>query len=207
MIAILDYGIGNLGAFYNLYSRLNIPVSVVSDSDKLKSASKIILPGVGAFDWAMSKLHKSGMFDTLNTLVIENKIPILGVCSGMQLMANRSEEGRLPGLSWIDGEVVSINASSKDSRVILPHMGWNDVIITKNSGLFVGMESSRYYFLHSFYFKARLDSDVLAVTDYGSQFPAAIGRSNIFGVQFHPEKSHSWGIKLLKNFAEMKFGA
>jgi glutamine amidotransferase len=199
MISIVDYGSGNISAILNIYNRLGIQVSVASTPADLNAAEKIILPGVGAFDQAMRCLEQSGMKDVLNDLVIHKRTPILGVCVGMQIMAHRSEEGELRGLGWIDGEVQKF-AVSEITHV--PHMGWNDVVPSKCSSLFAGLEKDAvFYFLHSYYFRCSNSDNVLALTEYGSAFASAINLGHIFGVQFHPEKSHQWGIKLLKNFA------
>jgi len=204
MIIIIDYGLGNIRAFANVYERLNIPVSVAITSDDLKAATKIILPGVGAFDHSMSKLNNSGMRDTLDKLVLDHRLPILGICVGMQMLAKSSEEGVLPGLGWIDGTVKRFDASVLNSKTQLPHMGWNTIRPNNGNPLLVNFNNdSRFYFLHSYYFQCNNPNDTIATTDYGIQYSSAINHNNIYGVQFHPEKSHQWGIQLLKNFAEL----
>ncbi|MBC6962781.1 MAG: imidazole glycerol phosphate synthase subunit HisH [Nitrosomonas sp.] len=203
MIIIVNYGLGNIQAFVNIYNRLNIPARIVETPEELATAEKIILPGVGAFDWAMSRLEASGMRDCLDDLVLRKKRPVLGVCVGMQMMAKRSDEGRLNGLSWIDAEVRRFNESAFTQQTHLPHMGWNDVIPRDVSSLFKSIDSPRFYFLHSYYFAPANPEDILAETDYNGPFPSAVRSGNVFGTQFHPEKSHGWGIQLLKNFAEL----
>ena len=211
MIAIVNYGLGNIHAFANIYKRLNIAVGIASAPDKLLAADKIILPGVGAFDWAMMRLNESGMREALEELVVNKNTPVLGICVGMQMMAKRSDEGVLDGLGWVDAEVHSLRdesgVRSKERgvrRMSLPHMGWNDVLPGNNGCLFRNLESkSRFYFLHSYYFVPEHESDILSTTDYYGSFASSVRSGNIFGVQFHPEKSHQWGIQLLKNFAEM----
>ena len=204
MIAIIDYGLGNIRAFANVYKNLNIPFQIVSKQDELKDATRIILPGVGAFDYAMERLEQSGMRDSLNELVLNRKIPVLGICVGMQMLAQSSEEGSLPGLGWIDGVVKKFDTSALAHGTLLPHMGWNNVQPVGDSGLFNGLDDrSIFYFLHSYYFQCHNDKDVIATTDYGGRFTCAAGFGNIYGVQFHPEKSHQWGIQLLKNFGEL----
>lgn len=204
MIAIVDYGLGNIQAVANIYKRLNIPARVVSSAEELGGAEKIILPGVGAFDWAMVRLDQSGMREALDDLVLRHGRLVLGICVGMQIMARRSDEGVLEGLGWIDGEVKRFDEAAFTQTTRLPHMGWNDVSPRRNGGLFRGLESdARFYFLHSYYFAPREDDDVMAVTDYNGSFASGVGAGNVFGVQFHPEKSHQWGIQLLKNFAEL----
>ncbi|MCK9380227.1 MAG: imidazole glycerol phosphate synthase subunit HisH [Sulfuritalea sp.] len=204
MITIVDYGLGNVLAFMNVYSRLNIPVAVAKSADDLAKATKLILPGVGSFDHAMRQLELSGMRHAIEQLVLQKGIPVLGVCVGMQMLAKSSEEGMLAGLGWIDGKVRKFDLSTMPRGASLPHMGWNDVQPVADSGLFKGMEQdARFYFLHSYYFQCRQQADILAVTDYGDQFTCAVRRNNVYGVQFHPEKSHHFGSQLLKNFAEI----
>lgn len=204
MIAIINYGSGNIQAIGNIYNRLNLPFFVAAQPDDLKKATKIILPGVGAFDQAIGDLEKSGLRQALDEHVLHHKKPVLGICVGMQLLANESEEGILKGLGWIDGSVRKFDHSSFNQATHLPHMGWNNVEPAKNNPLFkeVG-PGSRYYFLHSYYFSCNRQEDLLAVTDYGGPFASAVNSENIYGVQFHPEKSHQSGIQLLKNFAAL----
>lgn len=204
MIAIINYGLGNIRAFANVYKNLNIPCKIATKTDDLKNAAKIMLPGVGAFDCAMQLLQKSGMRGSLDELVLQRNIPVLGICVGMQIMAFSSEEGNLPGLGWIQGEVKKINTSKLAQKTHLPHMGWNNVNPIQDTGLFQDIKSgSRFYFLHSYYFDCYDNQDVIAITDYGDQFACAVNSDNIYGVQFHPEKSHQNGIQLLKNFANL----
>ena len=203
MITVLDYGLGNVAAFVNIYKRLNLPVEVATTSKQLSGAKKIILPGVGAFDWAMTRLNESGMRECLDELVRQSKTPVLGVCVGMQMMAKKSDEGKLPGLGWIDAEVKRFDDAGFNQRTHLPHMGWNDVNPRSSACLFKGLNSPRFYFLHSYYFAPANSDDVLGVTDYCGDFASVARCANVFGTQFHPEKSHQWGISLLKNFAEL----
>lgn len=204
MIAIVDYGLGNIQAFTNIYKRLNEPVCLAKSADELADATHIVLPGVGSFDWAMERLDISGMRATLDHLVLEKKIPVIGICVGMQMMAKRSDEGRAAGLGWFDAEVKRFDESCIQGRTHLPHMGWNDVHPLDTQGLFQDMDAyARFYFLHSYYFAPNGAGDVLAYTDYGDRFASAVRSQNIYGVQFHPEKSHSWGINLLRNFARL----
>lgn len=204
MIAIIDYGLGNVKAFANVYKKLNIPAIIVKQAEDLKKASKMILPGVGAFDNAMQRLEKSGMRQFLDEMVLHCHVPVLGICVGMQMLACSSEEGSLPGLAWIDGEVKRFKLSSLRHSICVPHMGWNDVKPVKKNGLLQGLDlGARFYFLHSYYFQSHRNEDIIAVTDYNGKFTCAVNFGNVFGVQFHPEKSHQWGIRLLKNFAEL----
>ena len=203
MIGIIDYGLGNINAFCNVYRHLNLPVTAVRTAGELAGCDHLILPGVGAFDNAIGKLDASGMRQAITRRVTEEKVPILGVCVGMQMLADASEEGRLPGLGWIPGTVKRFDPARIAERTKLPHMGWNNVRIG-DSPLFRGLEQdSRFYFIHSYYFVPDDPAHSLARSAYGGDFASAVGRNNIFGVQFHPEKSHAAGIVLLKNFAEL----
>ena len=170
----------------------------------MNNASKVILPGVGAFDHAMQRLEKSGMRQILDQMVLQRHVPVLGICVGVQMLAGSSEEGSLPGLGWIDGEVKRFNSLSTGHSLRVPHMGWNNIIPSnKHNDLLQGLDiDARFYFLHSYYFHCCRSEDVIAVTDYGEKFACAVNRGNVFGVQFHPEKSHQWGIRLLGNFAK-----
>jgi len=204
MIAIVNYGLGNIHALANIYKKLNVTVCIASSPDELLTADRIILPGVGAFDWAMTRLNESGMRDTLDELVFGKGYPVLGICVGMQMMAKRSEEGVLAGLGWMDAEVKKFNHPSFTQKTHLPHMGWNDVTPISTEGLFRNLgKGARFYFLHSYYFLPHHEDEVLAVTDYNGTFASSVRLGNVFGVQFHPEKSHQWGLQLLKNFAEL----
>lgn len=202
MIVIIDYGSGNVRAIGNIYDRLNIPYIIAHTPEDVTKGSKIILPGVGAFDQTISELNKSGMRQTLDRLVLSEKMPVLGICVGMQLLAHSSEEGTSQGLGWIEGTVKKFKKVDAESTLALPHMGWNTVRPVRDSPLFQGVDLEfGYYFLHSFYYSCTRSSHVLAETQYGMAFASAVQNENIFGVQFHPEKSHHAGIQLLKNFA------
>lgn len=204
MITLVDYGLGNVSAFYNLYKRLNIPVVIAKSPSDLECATKIILPGVGAFDHAIKLLDASGMRDTLERLVCSNCVPLLGVCVGMQILANGSDEGRFPGLGWIPGRVREFNANDKLANLPIPHMGWNDVSPVAGCGLFNGLENdARFYFLHSYFFECEQEANITATSSYGINFSCGVKCGNVYGVQFHPEKSHQYGALLLKNFANM----
>jgi len=203
MIKIVDYGLGNILAFHNMYKRLNIASSIAKTAADLQGATKIILPGVGAFDHAMELLDGSGMRGALDELVLERRVPVLGICVGMQILAQSSDEGRARGLGWIGGNVKGFKSLDLP-ELLLPHMGWNDVKPAAGSRLFSQLENdARFYFLHSFYFQCARYEDVSAVSSYGIDFSCAVSADNIHGVQFHPEKSHHFGAQLLKNFAEL----
>ena len=201
MITIVNYGLGNLGSIQNMLKKVGATDVMIADSPaQLEHASKIILPGVGAFDSGMGHLLAGKWIDMLNTRVLEEKIPVLGICLGMQLMTNSSEEGNMPGLGWIDAEVIKFRFEKK-TRLKVPHMGWNIVKQAKPSSLISSPEEEkRFYFVHSYYVKTRNDSDALLYSEYGQNFVSAFERNNILGVQFHPEKSHRFGMALLRNF-------
>jgi glutamine amidotransferase len=204
MITIIDYGVGNIFAFQNVYRRLNIPTKIAKTAKDLLDAEKLILPGVGSFDYAMNQLNNSGMRETLDELVLKLKIPVIGICVGMQMMGNRSDEGQVDGLRWIDSEILKFDESLVNHRTKLPHMGWNDVTPIENQPLFLGLEKNAiFYFLHSFYFKCNNKNESIATSEYGISFSSAVNRENIYGIQFHPEKSHLYGEKLLSNFANL----
>ena len=204
MISIIDYGLGNLKAFINIYKRLNIAAELVTTKDQLVKAEKIILPGVGSFDQAMNKLSNSVFYDLFNEMVLEKEVPVLGICVGMQMLAKSSEEGKKKGLCLIDGEVKLLDVSKIKHVTKLPHMGWNNIKITQNNPLFIDLEKKPlFYFLHSYYFVANENKNIISEVNYGEKFTCAINHKNIYGVQFHPEKSHDNGIKLLKNFSSI----
>jgi imidazole glycerol-phosphate synthase subunit HisH len=202
MITIIDYKTGNLGSIQNILKRIGEDSVVTSDYDEIARATKLILPGVGAFDTGMRNLTRLNLIDILNKKVIEEKIPVLGICLGMQLLSKNSEEGSLPGLGWIDASTVRFKF--KDSTEYkIPHMGWNFIRQHKAGKLFDNMyPDSRFYFVHSYFFRANEPEDVLTSTTYEIEFTSAIERGNILGVQFHPEKSHKFGMKLLRNFVD-----
>jgi glutamine amidotransferase len=203
MIAIVDYGVGNVRAFVNVYHRLNIDVKPARRPEELASASRIVLPGVGSFDHAMDQLQRSGMREVLDDLVLRQRVPVLGVCVGMQMLGHASDEGQLPGLGWVGGRVKIMTSLTSAAAPPLPHMGWNDVRPAGDSPLFARLETARFYFLHSYYFECADHKDAIASSTYGLDFACAVNSGNIFGVQFHPEKSHHYGARLLQNFAEM----
>jgi glutamine amidotransferase len=204
MIGLIDYGVGNVQAFSNIYKRLDITHRRVCTPDDLAGVTKLILPGVGVFDDTMQKFNSSGLRDDVERLVLHDGLPILGVCVGMQMMAKSSEEGELHGLGWIDAAVLRLDTTNLSHRTRLPHMGWNDALPKRNSGLFGdSQESGRFYFLHSYFFSCNRTSDTVAEAEYGQRFCCAVQSGNLFGVQFHPEKSHDAGEMLLQNFAKL----
>lgn len=203
MIALVDYGLGNIQAFANIYRRLGIEAWAARTPDDLRRASQIILPGVGAFDWAMTRLQASGLREVLDEEVLGKKKSVLGICVGMQMLARSSEEGGLPGLGWIDATVVKFDTRLLEGKTHLPHMGWNDATPMSTDTLFSGLDAPRYYFLHSYFMKPDREENILATSSYGVTFTSAVRSDNVYGTQFHPEKSHDWGVRLLKNFAEL----
>ncbi|HEU4495827.1 MAG TPA: imidazole glycerol phosphate synthase subunit HisH [Flavobacterium sp.] len=204
MVTLIDYGVGNLNAFINVYKRLNIEIKIAKTVEDLDNVKKILLPGVGSFDNAMRCLNGSGMRERLDQLVVVEKVPVMGVCVGMQMMAYRSEEGTQEGLKWVDANVVKFDSAKIKHKTKIPHMGWNSVIITKPISLFSDLGAEPlFYFLHSYYFKCKDTENSVAVSEYGGQFSSAINCDNIYGIQFHPEKSHRHGEILLNNFAEL----
>lgn len=203
MIALVDYGLGNIQAFINIYRRLGVDVYPARTAKDLRQSSRIILPGVGAFDWAMTRLQDSGLREALDEEVLGARKPVLGICVGMQMMARSSEEGVLPGLGWIDAKVVKFDTQLLEGKTHLPHMGWNDVKPLRLDNIFFGLNLPRYYFLHSYFMELDREENILATSCYGVTFVSAVRSGNVYGTQFHPEKSHRWGVQLLKNFAEL----
>lgn len=201
MIVIINLGTGNLGSISNMLDRIGITAIVSSEPSIISKAEKLILPGVGAFDNGMKKLNDHDLLKVLNERVIKNKVPILGICLGIQLFTRKSEEGQLPGLGWIDAETVRFKFDEKSTVNKIPHTGWNTIQICRFHSLFVELETdARFYFVHSYHLVCKDESQILAKTDYGYCFPSVVAKGNIVGVQFHPEKSHKYGMKLLKNF-------
>lgn len=202
-IYIVDYGAGNVGSVMNMIGRIDGEAIASSDASVLSKANKILLPGVGSFDNAMKKLRTLGLIDVLRERA-STGIPVLGICLGMQLMASSSEEGNLPGLGLIPGKVKRFTIDLDQSHLKIPHMGWNSISKIKDSPLVDGLDDkSRFYFVHSYHYECDNSEDRLLETGYGYNFTSAIERRNIMGVQFHPEKSHRYGMQLLKNFVEL----
>lgn len=204
MIRIVDYGVGNIQAFLNVFKRLGIPADRAHAPADLKDASRLVLPGVGAFDTAMHMLNRSGMREELDRLVLKCKTPVMGVCVGLQMLGNGSDEGQLPGLGWIPGRVHAFATTPQSASLPVPHMGWNDLELRQpDNPIFHAFEPKpRFYFLHSYYFRCDDRAHVAATANYGFDFDCIVSSGNIHGVQCHPEKSHHFGAQLLMNFAE-----
>ena len=201
MIGIISYGLGNIKAIQNVYHKLSRPVKIINNSDDLSGVNKLILPGVGAFDYAMQKFNNSGLKEKISELVLKDEVPILGICVGAQMLCLSSDEGSLPGLNWIEASVKKFKKEENKLKLQLPHMGWNDVKSLNESKLFEGMhEEARFYFLHSYYIDCKNSNQVIATSEYPDKFVSSVNNKNIYGVQFHPEKSHQFGINLLDNF-------
>ena len=205
MIVIVDYKMGNLGSIHNMFSRIGIESTISGNPEIITAADSLILPGVGAFDAGMSNLKDLHLVEILNDMVIERKTPVLGICLGMQLLGKSSEEGVLPGLGWIDAESVRFNFEDEHKDLRIPHMGWNTLNIIQGGSILDSLpEEPRFYFVHSYHVRCNNDEDILARTRYGMEFVSVVRKGNIMGTQFHPEKSHKFGLALLKRFAEVE---
>lgn len=203
MITIIDYGVGNLSSIKNMLKRIGVAAKITNDVAVIGNAEKLILPGVGHFNYGMEQLHKSGLVPVLNERVLQKKVPILGICLGVQLLTQSSEEGTAAGLGWIAGKTIAFDKTKLEANHKVPHMGWSDVSNYQQSKLFTNMPTEpRFYFVHSYHLALENQGDVLVTANYGYQFAAGIEHENILGVQFHPEKSHKFGMKLLENFVQ-----
>lgn len=204
MISVVDGGFGNVGSIINMMRHLGIEVQAVSDPDAIHDADRLILPGVGAFDTGMTRLAERGFISALNYAVLQKKRPILGICLGMQLLMENSDEGSLAGLGWVAGHCVRFKPGNEHNQLRIPNMGWNEITLAKKGRLFYAdQEAARYYFVHSYHVRCTNIGDVAATATHGSRFTAAIEHDNIFGVQFHPEKSHRFGMKIFESFAKV----
>jgi glutamine amidotransferase len=206
MIVIVDHGMGNLGSIHNMLRKIGADGIRSADPDVVAKADKLVLAGIGAFDGAAARLAQLGLVDVLNDAVLERGVPTLGVCLGMQLMARSSEEGAQAGLGWLDAEVKRF-AFPAGVRLPVPHMGWEEIRRTRPSPLFPEADGSRrFYFSHAYHLVCHDESDVAATATYGYPFPAAVHRGNILGTQFHPEKSHVFGLEVYRRFAALPAG-
>ena len=202
MIVIIDYGLGNSMSVINMLKKLNQDACISNKKEDIQNANKLILPGVGHFKRGMDNLEKSGLDKILYEEVIVKKKPILGICLGMQLMTKHSEEGDTKGLGWVDAKTIKFE-NNQNKNLKIPHMGWNSVLVSENNGLINKEELQRFYFVHSYYVRCKNMEDVLGTTEYITNFTSAFSHNNIYGVQFHPEKSHLFGLKLLENFSKL----
>lgn len=199
MIIIIDYGMGNLRSVQKAFERIRVPVKISASVDEILKAEKLVLPGVGHFEQGVSNLKDRGLFEALNEVVLEKKKPILGICLGMQLMTEFSEEGDCEGFGWIKAKTKRFSFQSNSLKI--PHMGWNNLSINKTDSLYNGITTDNFfYFVHSYYVCCSDENDVLTETNYGNKFVSSFRKENIYGCQFHPEKSHDFGLHLLKNF-------
>lgn len=200
MIAIIDYGCGNLGSIKNMLKKIGVESIITNKLEEIKEASKIILPGVGSFDTGMKNLNDLNLIPVLEKKAHQEKIPFLGICLGMQLMTKSSEEGKEQGLGWMDAQTKRFPVS-KELKV--PNMGWNEVEVKKEHSLFDKIENPRFYFVHSYFIESNQEDDVIAMANYGLDYTCSFAKENILGVQFHPEKSHRYGMQLLTNFSDL----
>jgi glutamine amidotransferase len=202
MIVILDYGVGNLKSIHNMFKKVGVNSTITSKNKEIQKASKYILSGVGSFDCGINSLKMASFFETLEKEVLENKKPILGICLGMQLLSNDSQEGKKKGLGWINASTIKFNLVNQNLTV--PHMGWNKINPINTDNIFKNLNENKFYFVHSYHVVCHDEKNVLATSNYGELFTSAIHKENIYGVQFHPEKSHQFGMQLFKNFSMIK---
>lgn len=201
MFVIVDYGVGNLSSIQNMLKKGGTAAVISGKQEDIAAASKLLLPGMGHFDNCMQRFNASGLRPAIEQKVFTDKIPVLGICVGLQMLMESSEEGTEKGLAWLPGKTIRFKPAQMDASLKIPHMGWQDVQCVKSSRLWNGLEGSRFYFAHSFYAAPALPSDILLTAHYGYDFTVGVERDNILGVQFHPEKSHRFGMQLLQNFA------
>jgi len=201
MLLIVDYGLGNLVSVKNMFKKLGVEAIISDDLAKIDSATKLILPGVGAFDNGINLIKQKGLLDTLNRRALIDKIPVLGICLGMQLLTKSSEEGNESGLGWIDAQTIKFTFS--DNKLKIPHMGWDYVDVKKENKLIDKKPGQRFYFVHSYYVKCNNQNDIIATCNYGDEFTCMFNHENIYGAQFHPEKSLKFGMEVLSNFSKL----
>lgn len=201
MVDVINYGMGNVGSIVNMLKKVGVQTNVITTPEQVAQSESLIIPGVGRFDNAMRKLAELNLIDELNSAAMERKIPVLGICLGMQLMTRRSDEGKINGLGWVEADVIKFDTDNKSIKV--PHMGWNIVNIKKKSSLFDSGDDKeqRFYFVHSYAVYCDNGCDILTTTEYANEFVSGFECNNIVGVQFHPEKSHKFGEDFLRNFS------
>jgi glutamine amidotransferase len=204
MIVVVDYDMGNVGSIVNMLKKIGAKAVISGDPKDIGKASRLILPGVGAFDHGMTHLSERGLIPLLTRKALEERVPVLGICLGMQLLSRRSEEGQMPGLGWVAADTIRFRFDGSEGTLKVPHMGWNTTRLPRPHPLFAGLETeARFYFVHSYHVRCDREEDVVTASDYGFAFHSSIGRDNIMGTQFHPEKSHRYGMKLLENFVNL----
>jgi glutamine amidotransferase len=202
MITVVDYGLGNIGSILNMLRRIGVKAESTSEIGKIAEADKLILPGVGSFDSGVESLERMNLLTELENTVLRRRVPTLGICLGAQLLTRGSQEGKRSGLGWIQADTIRFFSQKSDINLPVPNMGWRNISVAKLSPLFIDLPlNPRFYFVHSYHFVCDNPSDVICTADYGYNFTAAFSKDNIYGVQFHPEKSHKFGIKILSNFA------
>ena len=201
MVAIVNYGVGNLASIQNMFKKIGIAAAVTNDIAQIRAADRIILPGIGAFDHCMQQFNNSGLRPVVEEMVFEKKLPVLGVCVGCQMLVESSEEGNEPGLGWLKGKVIKFKKELLPSDHKIPHMAWTDVKATDSGSIYNGIAEPRFYFVHSYHIVADNPANVTAFARYGYEFVASVGEGHIQGVQFHPEKSHRFGMQLYTNFS------
>jgi imidazole glycerol-phosphate synthase subunit HisH len=199
MVAIVNYGVGNLQSIRNMLKKVNVPAAITSDTGEIREASHIILPGIGHFDYCMQQFNNSGLRDVIEEKVHSHYTPVLGICVGCQMLMEQSEEGNERGLGWLKGSVVKFQTEKMPEGYKIPHMSWSDIHPNGTQPLYEGLDDARFYFVHSYYIQTE-DANVTAFAEYGHRFTASVGKGNIQGVQFHPEKSHRFGMQLYTNF-------
>lgn len=202
MIAIINYNVGNLFSIQNMFRKIGVESCITNDETVISNASKILLPGVGHFDYCMQQFNASGLKALIETRVLHEKIPTLGICVGHQMLFEKSDEGIEKGLGWLPGKVIKFDTTQMPSSFKIPHMGWTDIITQNKATLFENIEKPRFYMVHSYHVQCG-EELIAAKAEYGYFFVTAVEKDNIFGTQFHPEKSHSYGMRLLKKFADL----
>lgn len=203
MIVIVDYGLGNLASVLNMFKKIGVKDATISgDANVIAKADKVLLPGVGAFDGGMGNLERSGLIPVLNEKALKEKVPVLGICLGMQMLTKRSDEGKMEGLGWIDAETLKFSPAA-ELKLKVPHMGWDYIKVQRENPLLESAQKNRFYFVHSYYVKCLDEKQSLATCNFGEDFTCAVNKDNIFGTQFHPEKSLKFGMRVLENFSKL----
>ena len=203
MLAIVNYGVGNLASIFNMFKKIGVQSVIADNPEQIREANKIILPGIGAFDHCMQQFNRSGLRPLVEEMVFDKKTSVLGVCVGCQMLMESSEEGNEPGLGWLKGKVIRFRQDQLPQGYKVPHMAWTDVLPANNAAIYRGIAEPRFYFVHSYHILADDRADVTGFSEYGYEFTASVGKDHIQGVQFHPEKSHKFGMQLYSNFSKL----